>query len=136
MSVRDEAGFSLVELLVVTTIITVIMAGVFTALNPSLGSSQVQPEVADLQQRMRVGADVLHRDLVMAGAGTYSGVTLGSLVNFFAPILPYRIGMTSPDSPGTFRSDAITIMYVVPSAAQTTIRGARRMTSCAGSRKA
>ena len=39
---------------------------------------------------MRVGIDTLSKDLVMAGAGSYSGSQAGSLNNFFAAIMPYR----------------------------------------------
>ena len=35
---------------------------------------------------------------MMAGAGPYQGPVTGSLVNFFAPILPRRIGRISPGS--------------------------------------
>ena len=56
----------------------------------------------------------------MAGAGTYSGFMVGTLDNYFAPILPHRVGTIDPTRPGrsepTAVSDrcasAITIMYV------------------------
>ncbi len=32
----------------------------------------------------------------MAGAGVYQGPITGSLVNFFAPILPRSVGRTEP----------------------------------------
>jgi type II secretory pathway pseudopilin PulG len=117
----SAAGFTLVEMLVATAIMMVVVAGVFAALNPSQGSYQTQPEVSDMQQRLRVAVDSLSKDLLMAGAGTYSGTLLGALDNYFAPVTPYRLGGTSPDAAGTFRSDAITLIYVETSAAQTTI---------------
>ena len=36
----------------------------------------MQPEVSDLQQRLRVGIDTLQKDLVMAGAGTRSSIAV------------------------------------------------------------
>ena len=67
-------------------------------MNPAQGTSQAQTEVADMQQRMRVGSDALFKELVMAGAGVYQGSTTGSLINFFAPILPRRSGASEPGS--------------------------------------
>lgn len=115
-------GYSLVELLVVTALTMVITAGVFTVMDPAQGTFRAQPEVADIQQRLRVSVDSIQKDLLMAGAGTYSGTMLGTLSNFFAPIMPYRRGYIDSDPPGTVRHDAITIVYIMPSAAQTTVR--------------
>jgi len=43
-------------------------------------------------ERLRVGVDTLAKDLVMAGAGAYSGSQAGTLNGFFASILPYCQG--------------------------------------------
>lgn len=127
----DEAGFTLLEMLISTALIVVVTGSVFSLLNPSYGTFQAQPEVSDMQQRLRVAADTVQKDLVMAGAGTYSGFMAGTLDNYFAPILPHKVGTISPDAPGTFTSNpncpnectsALTIMYVPTTTAQTTIR--------------
>ena len=127
----SEAGFTLFEMLVSTGLIVLITSGVFSLLNPSYGTFQVQPEVSDMQQRLRVAADTVQKDLVMAGAGTYSGPMVGTLDNYFAPILPHEVGTVSPEPAGTFRANplcptrcasAITIMYVPNTNSQTTIR--------------
>jgi len=119
---RSEAGFSLVEMLVSTAVMVVVTAAIFDLLNPSHGAYRTQPEVSDMQQRLRVGIDALERDLMMAGAGTYTGSAQGALANFFAPIVPYSVGTLvnegSPDAPSP---TAITIMYVPPTPAQTTL---------------
>lgn len=128
---RSEAGFTLFEMLVSTGLIVLITGSVFSLLNPSYGTFQAQPEVSDMQQRLRVAADTVQKDLIMAGAGTYSGFMVGTLDNYFAPILPHRVGTISPDPAGSFRANAlcptkcataITIMYVPNTNAQTTIR--------------
>jgi hypothetical protein len=119
--VKQERGYSLVEMLVSTAVMMVVVGGVFTIVNPARGTSRVQPEFADLQQRARVGADTLFKDLVMAGAGPYQGTTTGSLAKFFAPIVPYKLGRENPDPPRTFRSDALTIVYVPNTSSQTFI---------------
>src|ERR1700693_4630111 len=61
---------------------------------------------------------------VKAGAGAYSGTQAGSLIGYFAPILPFRQGRMAAydDGTGVFRNNALTILYVPSTAAQTTIR--------------
>ncbi len=118
-----QSGFTIFELLIATTIMMAVVAALFTVLNPAEGTFQAQPEVSDMQQRMRVGVDTLSKEILMAGAGTYSGQTqaTGALMNYFAPILPYRMGTVGADPPGIFKSDTITLLYVPETAAQTTI---------------
>ena len=82
----------MVELLTSTAITMVIMGGILTLMSPVRGIFQAQPEVSDMQQQLRVGADALAKDLMMAGAGTYAGSPGGALNSVFAPVLPYRIG--------------------------------------------
>jgi hypothetical protein len=98
-----------------------VTAATFTLMNPAQGVFSAQPEVMDMQQRMRVGTDTLYKDIVMAGAGQYSGSMTGSLGNYFATILPFRIGNTTPDPVGSYFTDRITVLYVPPTTAQTTI---------------
>jgi len=126
-----EYGFTLVEMLIATAIMLTVTAGVFTVMNPSAGIFQTQPEVADVQQRLRVGVDTLKHDLLMAGAGAYSGSQSGTLNGFFASVQPNRIGSlaTLDDPPGTFRTDAITMFYVPSTSSQTTISAAMPETS-------
>ena len=125
----SESGFSLIELVVSTAIMLVVTASIFTIVTPSQGTAQVQPERSDMQQRMRVAADTLFKELMMAGAGPYFGSRTGSLVNFFAPILPRRTGRTTPDARNVFRPDAITLAYIPNSYSQTTIESAMPPTS-------
>jgi hypothetical protein len=61
------------------------------------------------------------KELVMAGAGPYQGATTGSLINFFAPVMPRRTGRQAPDPPQTFRPDTITLTYVPNTYSQTTL---------------
>ena len=118
---KSEAGYSLVELLISAAIMLTVTGAIFSMMNPSQGTAQVQPEVADLQQRVRVGSETLFKELVMVGAGTYQGAITGSLNFFFAPILPRRWGRITPDAATVFRPDAITIMYIPNTYSQTTI---------------
>jgi len=118
---RQDAGFSLVESLLALVLMLVVTGAVFSLVNPSTTASQTQPEVMDMQQRARVASDMLFRDLFMAGAGVYSGPQTGALTNFFAPIIPRKMGYWG-DPHTTVRSDAITISYIPNTYSQTTIR--------------
>ena len=120
----DDAGLTLVELMVASAITLTVTAGAFALLNPAHGVFKVQPEVADMQQRLRVGVEVLTKALVVAGAGTTAGTAAGPLLDYFAPVFPYRIGLTSSDPvAGRFyRADAISVLSVPLTASQTTIR--------------
>jgi hypothetical protein len=113
----------MMEMLISTTIMLLVTGAIFGMLDPASGAFNTQPEVSDLQQRLRVGVDALQKDLVMAGAGTYAGESAGSLYNFFAPVMPYRsFGEGSDPEKGVyFRPDAISVIYIPPTPSQTTI---------------
>jgi len=60
----------------------------------------------------------------MAGAGPYQGASTGSLMNFFAPVLPRRTGRVSPDptqGAASYKTDAVTLAYIPNTYSQTTI---------------
>jgi len=119
---RSDAGFSLTETLVSLVLMLIVTGAVFALVNPDVTISQAQPEQMDMQQRARVGSDLLFRDLFMAGAGTYSGPKTGALTNFFAPIIPRKMGLNGADNYTVVRDDAVTISYIPNTYSQTTIR--------------
>lgn len=122
--VRNERGFTLIEMIVAMAVMITVTTAIFTMVDPSRGAYRVQPEIADVQQRLRIGAGFLAGDLMMAGAGSPAGSPhVGTLTTFFAPIQPYRIGMieSDPENGVFYRDDAITIMYIPPEAAQTSL---------------
>ena len=118
MSARDT-GFSLLELTIALGLTLAVMTAIFTMMQTAHGASVVQPEAADMQQRLRVAVDTLTRDLTMAGAGAYVGSHTGPLNGAFAPVLPFRRGAVGSDPAGTFKSDTITLIHVPTTAAQT-----------------
>jgi hypothetical protein len=118
---RDEHGFSLLELTIAVGLMLTVTASIFSLMNPAQGSFSTQPEVSDMQQRMRVATDTLYKDLVMAGGGAYQGSMGGSLGNYFAPVVPRRLGSTNEDAPTVFKADTITLIYVPATIAQTTL---------------
>jgi type II secretory pathway pseudopilin PulG len=121
---HGEGGFTIVEMLLSMAIMIGITAVIFSLVDPSHGTYRTQPEVSDMQQRLRVSTSFLASDLLMAGAGAPSGgMSMGSLINYFAPIQPIRTGFVNPDiGAGVFyRDDAITVFYVPVGAPQTTL---------------
>jgi len=70
---RGDAGYSLIELIISTAIMITVTGAIFGLMNPAQGSAQAQPEVADMQQRMRVGSELFFKELVMSGAGPHPG---------------------------------------------------------------
>ena len=115
------AGFSLVELLVAMSITLAVTASVFAVLDPVNGAFQTQPETSDVEQRARVVSDVLERELLAAGAGAPFLGSAGQLARVAPAILPYRVGLRSPDAPGSFDGGRITILRLEPGAAQSTL---------------
>ena len=103
-------------MLIATALLLIVTGSALTLVNPAGGASAAQPEVADQQQRLRVGVDAIRRELMMAGAGTYTATALGPLVYTFSPILPHTVGTLVPGSPDHPDPAAITIMYVPPTA--------------------
>jgi hypothetical protein len=87
------AGFTLVEALMAMSLALIVTALVFGLLDPAHGAFATEPEVADLQQRLRVAADTLFRDIIAA----------------VPPVIPHRRGLVRPDPPDTSRPDAITV---------------------------
>lgn len=115
---RRTNGFSLVETLVAMAIALGVIASAIGLALPSRGLAASRSETADMQQRLRVAADTLYQRINSAGAGAYAGTDPGPLTDTLAPILPYRASTSSPDPPGSFRSDAITLFTVPRNAAQ------------------
>lgn len=125
--VRSAAAFTLLELLVAMGLTVAVAGAVLALLASSAGAFRVQPEVQDLQQRLRGALDTLQKDLYMAGAGMGVGRAAGPLHRYVAPVRPYRTGELRPDPPlGVFhRADTISLLSVPSSAAQTTVRQVR-----------
>jgi prepilin-type N-terminal cleavage/methylation domain-containing protein len=116
-----QHGFSIVEMIVAIALMVTIAGVAIALVDPARARFVTQLESTDMQQRLRVAAGVLYKDLVMAGAGAYQSGNRGPLSRYFAAVLPYRQGTNHDDPAGTFKTDTITVMYVPSTAAQTTL---------------
>ena len=66
---QREGGFSLIELMVAMTITLVISGAVYGLMAGGQTAFRREPELADRQQNVRVGMDLIMRDIANAGSG-------------------------------------------------------------------
>jgi len=119
--VCEAAGFSFVEVLVALAILIVAMVPMLFVADTGYRLARSQPEASDLQQRVRVVADKLRRDLAMAGAGPLRGSLAGPLTNYVAPIVPNRAGVRLPDAELSAFPDRLSVIYVPDGGWQTSL---------------
>ena len=110
----SQAGFTITELMVASVVMMTVGGTVLTLTHGAQDAFHAQAEVSDLQQRLRIGVDTLTRDLLMAGAGAYTGAWDDPMPDSVAPVMPYRVGVRDSDPmAGIFyRPDVISILYV------------------------
>ena len=120
----NSAGFSLVETLIAMALTMTVTGTAVSLVLPASRTSMTQPEIMDVQQRARVAAEMISRDLAPAGAGIYAGPWRGVLPTAIPAVLPRRLGGDNGDSPDVARDTAITILSVPSTAAQTTTAAA------------
>jgi hypothetical protein len=113
---------SLAELLVASGVLLSVTAVAGTAAMRAQLTFRTQPEVADMQQRTRVAAATIGRDLLMAGAGPIGTALAGPLVRRLPPVAPYRRGHADDARGGVFyRPDALSLVYVPDTRAEADI---------------
>ena len=108
---KNQAGTSVVELLVASGIMLAASAAVLTLVNRSLAQSPKWNDDADLHQRARVAAEVITRVLSAAGAS----VPNSAGVPVFPAIEPRRRSAFTP------ASSAVTVRYAPEGGAWSTI---------------
>ncbi len=69
---RDD-GFTMMELLIATTITLIVLAGALTTFKNSLSVNDLAQQTADSSQNLRAGTNLLVHDLMQAGRGIRSG---------------------------------------------------------------
>jgi type II secretory pathway pseudopilin PulG len=90
---RSARGFTSIELLIATSIALVVLVAVLGVARTAPDAFAVEAEAADMNQRIRVATETLLRDLLAAEG-----------------VRPYRSHGGSPDPPGTFKPDTITLI--------------------------
>jgi len=108
----NHEGFSLVEVLLALSILMVAIVPVLYVASSAQVLARTQAEATDLQQRARVAADKLQRDLTMAGAPPLHAHAPGALVHYLPPIVPARLGARRADPELSAFADRLTLIYV------------------------
>jgi len=117
-------GYALLEVLLGAAIACGTCAVLFQFAVAAQAATAAQGDAADQQQRLRVAAETLRRDLAMAGAGPSRGAARGPLIRVLPPVVPARIGITNPDPELTARTDRLSVVYVPEARAQAVLRSA------------
>jgi type II secretory pathway pseudopilin PulG len=112
---RDQ-GFSFIEVLIGLTILLAAMGALMQVAASGQRLAKSHAEASDLHQRLRVAAEKLQKDLVLAGAGALRGPLSGGLTGYMAPLVPARMGARLPDTPLSAFTDRVSIVYVADSA--------------------
>jgi prepilin-type N-terminal cleavage/methylation domain-containing protein len=68
-AMREQRGFSLVELIVAMAVTLIVSSSIYGLLTVGSNAFRREPELADRQQNIRVALDIISRDAFMAGAG-------------------------------------------------------------------
>jgi prepilin-type N-terminal cleavage/methylation domain-containing protein len=117
----SSRGFTLAELLVAVALSAIVVSAVATLVVNTERLARTQSADVETQQRARVIAETLGRDLRLTGAGVDRGPMSGALSRSFSPVLPRRIGRTRADAVDVARADAITLVHVPDTTLQTAL---------------
>ena len=109
MIASRQNGFSLIELIVAVGMCVAIGAMLIDFAATSQRAAAVEPDAADLNQRVRAAVGSLERDLRSAG-GTSPHGPPGTLSAFLPPIRPARTGVSGADGELTAYPDRISIL--------------------------
>ena len=69
---RSQDGFSLIEVLVATTVMLIVVGAVFSLVRSSMKVATTTYEMTDAQQNLRTAQEFINRDLMNAGDGLKS----------------------------------------------------------------
>ena len=116
-------GFSLLELLIATTLALVLATGVLSVVSLGRVVSSAGAETIDLEQRLRAASEALSADLATAGAGPVTGVLGRPIGAIVSCVLPFVVG-PGGDPPGTVRRDAVTVLASAPHGAAVALAAA------------
>lgn len=116
------SGFSMIETVISLALSLVVSSTALSLVRPFGVAARAVPEAADIEQRARVAADTIGREVSAAGAGRYSGPPGGLLGTLgVPPVLPRRLGALRPDAALAARSEVITVLSVPATPVQTVL---------------
>ena len=103
-------GFTLLECLVALVLLVLLTAVLFPLVARGASLARLSPEMADLDQRMRVVDALLHRVLESAGAGSTSAALTPTFAGRVPGVFPALRGVLGGDAPDAAFSDRLTVL--------------------------
>lgn len=92
----DQDGFSLIELMVAITVMTIVVGAVFSLMRDSMKVAAATYELTDAQENLRMAQEIINRDLMFAGAGLKSISTIRAPLAFATSYMTLTPVVTSP----------------------------------------
>jgi type II secretory pathway pseudopilin PulG len=116
---KREAGFSLIEMLVATTVLIIALAATLSALTEAIHANQGVVLLADTQENLRAAMNYMVHDIVLAGEGIpQGGITIPNAGLIIAANVPPPNGQSNVNMPGlpvqTFPTSYTTIPAITP----------------------
>lgn len=106
---NTQAGFSLMELMVSMTVMTIITGAVFALIGSSLRFASATYNMTDAEQSLRTGHEMIHRDLTTAGDGLKGintiQVPIGFVQNYLTTTPVADVGSPNYPNLGLVTSD-------------------------------
>jgi type II secretory pathway pseudopilin PulG len=118
---RTDRGFTLVETIVAAGVLIALTGAMIELAHGARAASFAIGDMADAQQRLRVAAEAIQHDLLIAGAGSVEPAGGGPLARYVPPIRP------SAGRPGetdmTYASDRISVLWIPETQAGAALAG-------------
>ncbi len=106
---RHQAGFSLLEVVVATTVMLIVVGAVFSLLRDSMKVAMTTYELTDAQENLRISHEFIHRDLMNTGDG------LGTMSNILVPTLFVQTYVTAIPNADVVGSPGVTTLGIITS---------------------
>ena len=110
---RWQSGFTLIEILIATTISMVVIGGMFSLYTSHLKTRTVQNSMLDMQQNLRAAMYLMGRDIRMAGyqgdvtGASIAGITVANATAFSFTYLAETDGDNNDDDDDTDEYDEL-----------------------------
>jgi Tfp pilus assembly protein PilW len=104
---QDQQGFTILEFIVSMTVMLLVLAAIFSLLKSSMKVATTTYEVTDAQQNLRTAQEFINRDLMNAGDGLESIITVRVPLAFMSSYITLTPGTPSAGTinMGIFTSD-------------------------------
>jgi hypothetical protein len=104
-----NSGLALAELVVATAVSLAVSGALMALVRLAASAARTQPEVADIDQRLRTGVEGIVSRLEVAGAGAVAGGGSVPLAQRIAVVFPHWRAVTGGDGPLSAFADRITV---------------------------